>query len=58
MKLILIISIALNIILIYNLGKYKQAIVIKDKFINKFIGKEREFNHAEYYDSFNKGYNE
>jgi competence protein ComGC len=57
MKLILIISILLNVILIYNLGKYKQTIDRKDKFINKWIEKERQFNHREDYDSFNKGYN-
>lgn len=41
MKIILIISILLNIILIYNLGKYKQTINRKDRFINNFISKEK-----------------
>ena len=43
MKIILIISILLNVILIYNLGKYKQTIYKKDKFINKWISKEKTF---------------
>lgn len=43
MKLILIISIFLNVILIYNLGKYKQTIDRKDNFINKWIEKEKTY---------------
>lgn len=43
MKLILIISILLNVILIYNLGKYKQTIDKKQSFIDKWIDKEKTF---------------
>lgn len=42
MKLILIISILLNVILIYNLGECKKIIERKERFISKFIGKEKE----------------
>lgn len=44
MKIILIISILLNVILIYNLGKYKQTIDKKQDFIDTWINKEKVFN--------------
>ncbi|MGL5189101.1 MAG: hypothetical protein ACRC7S_05495 [Cetobacterium sp.] len=43
MKLILIISILLNVILIYNLGKQRETIALKQSFIDKWIDKEKTF---------------